>query len=88
MTDKYNHNNDPVWLALDSVLTEILGDVVKESVLRYFEIKHEIVMNNKKSMKREEIVSVLEAFFGTGGNLILTAFEKKLREIGSQKIMN
>ena len=72
-------------IALDFALSKILGDEVKFDVLAYFEFKQQIVMNSKEPISREEVNSVLEAFFGAGGALIVGEFNKKLDELQAEK---
>jgi hypothetical protein len=71
--------------ALDFTLSHFLSEEVRQSVLRFFEVKHKIIMNSDYPISREEISTVLEAFFGTGGNLIVDAFNTKLSELQKGK---
>jgi hypothetical protein len=67
--------------ALDYTLTKYLSQEARDGVLTFFEVKHKILMDSEAPLSRREVSSVLEAFFGEGGNLIVSKFNEKLDQL-------
>lgn len=77
-------DNDPVKIALDMALTQMLNPQAKATVLLHFEIKHKISMGSAVPLTRGEAEAALRDFFGSGYTILMDAFEKNLSRLAEQ----
>ncbi|MEO9321790.1 MAG: hypothetical protein ABI361_14080 [Nitrososphaera sp.] len=74
---------DPVKVALDYALGEILEPTVKASVLYHFGHRYRISLNDRQPLLRDEVDYALRQFFGDGATLFMSKFDRKYFELTS-----